>query len=240
MKIDVYLLPKDLPPSLEGKTAIVFDVLRATTSIAAALSVGVRSIRAFADLESAKAAANATNPRPVLCGEVQALAAPGFDLGNSPRQFTAEHRGRDVFLSTTNGTVALAAARSASQLFAAALVNVGVTARDISTDVVLVCSGTNGEISLEDTIGAGAMAEALIQRGFSLNSDTARIAHRLFLSVRDNLPATLRDSQGGRNIMRVRLDPDIDFAARLDVLDVVARVDPKTLVITKVESGNAN
>src|SRR5450432_2997189 len=129
LDIELALMPKYLDGSpLSDKTVVVLDVLRATTTIVAALAVGIRSVRAFADLADAKAAA-AKTPGAILCGEMNALPAPGVDMGNSPGQFGPRHSGRDVFLSTTNGTKALAAARSAASLFAAALVNAGAAAK---------------------------------------------------------------------------------------------------------------
>ncbi|MDP9174846.1 MAG: 2-phosphosulfolactate phosphatase [Planctomycetota bacterium] len=236
MTVDVVLLPAHLVEgSLAGKSVVVFDVLRATTSITAALAVGVRSIRAFASLDDALAAANKVNPRPLLCGEAHTVAPPGFDLGNSPRQFTTAHAGRDVYLATTNGTKALAASRSAAALFCGALVNAGLAARAVASrgnDIVLLGSGTDGRISLEDTLGAGAVCNALVQNGAAtLASDMAIIARRLFLEARKDLPGALRDGQGGHNVIKAGLEPDIDFAARLDVIDVVGEVDTADLVI---------
>lgn len=237
MDIEVALMPKYLGDSpLAGKTVVVFDVLRATTTILAALAVGIRSVRAFADLGEAKAAA-AVTPGAILCGEVKALPAPGVDMGNSPGQFTMEHSGRDVLLSTTNGTKALSAARSAAALFAGALVNAAAAARAAALTnraVLLLGSGTNGDVAMEDAIGAGAVCDLLLKDGkYSLANDAARMSHRLFLACRSDLPRVLRDCQGGRNVIKAGLEADIDFAARLDVFDFAAVVDKENLVIRR-------
>jgi 2-phosphosulfolactate phosphatase len=237
MDVEVALMPKYLGDSpLAEKTVVVFDVLRATTTIVAALAVGVRSVRAFAELAEAKAVA-AKTPGVILCGELNALPAPGVDMGNSPGQFGPQHAGRDVLLATTNGTKALNAARSAAALFAGALVNAGAAARAAAAtkrQILLLGSGTNGEVSMEDTIGAGAVCERLLALGdYRLANDLARMAHRLFFSVRSDLPGALRDGQGGRNVTKAGLEPDIDFAARLDVFDIVAVVETENLVIRR-------
>jgi len=110
-KVEALVLPRLLEGrSLEGKTVVVFDVLRATTTIISGLASGIRRFRAFASLDEAKAATVAANPRPILIGELHALPAPGVDLGNSPRQWKPEHAGREVFMATTNGTKAMNAA----------------------------------------------------------------------------------------------------------------------------------
>ena len=225
MNIEVVLLPEHLHErNLSHYTVIVFDVLRATTTITAALAAGVREVRIFDSVVEAKSAAEAANPRPILCGEIKTLPPPGFDLGNSPRQFLPEHAGRDVFLATTNGTRAAYAARTAAEMFAGALVNaptVAAAAARSERDILLLCSGTAGEISIEDAVGCGAVCDQLLAMGdFSLGDDAGRIAHRLFLSTRDNLPALLRDGQGGRNVIAAGLDGDIDYAARLGVLPI--------------------
>jgi 2-phosphosulfolactate phosphatase len=237
MTIEVLLLPEHLADeSLPTKTVVVFDVLRATTTIAAALSAGVVGIRAFADLDQARTAAAAQTPRPILCGESHALRAPGFDLGNSPRQFAPEHAGRQMILATTNGTKALDAARNAAALFTAALVNATPTARAAAAtrrDIILLCSGTGGTISMEDLIGAGAVCDALLRLGkYEICNDTPHIAQHLFLACRENLPAALRETLAASHIIAADLAADIDYAARLDVMDVVCAVDGRNLLIT--------
>jgi 2-phosphosulfolactate phosphatase len=230
MNADVILLPKDLDPArLADRAVAVFDVLRATTSITAALAVGVAEVRVFGDLDSCLAAAAQFDGPKVTCGERHTLPPPGFDLGNSPGQFTAaDHAGRTVFMTTTNGTKAIVAARSAPVVVTAALVNATAAARQLlaaGRDVTLLCSGSDGAPSLEDTLGAGAVLHALQQMTtVTIDGDLARIAPELFAGCRDRLPAVLADTFGGHNIRRVHLDADIAFAARLDVFDVVGQV----------------
>jgi 2-phosphosulfolactate phosphatase len=220
--------------SLSGKTAIVFDVLRATTTMTAAFAAGIRSIRAFADLGEMRAAAAAHEPAPITIGEINALPAPGVDLGNSPRQFTAAHRGREIFMASTNGTKAINAARSASHLFTGALVNAAAVAKAAAAttqSILLLGSGTQGEISMEDTLGAGAVIDILEPLGYRLVNDVTRMAQRLFRDSAADLPGVLRQNQGGKNIIKAGLEPDIDFAARLNVFDIVGVVDTRDLVI---------
>ena len=239
MNADVILLPKDLDPAcLTDRAVAVFDVLRATTSITAALSVGVAEVRVFGDLDSCLAAA-AQFPGPKLtCGERHTLPPPGFDLGNSPGQFTAaDHAGRTVFMTTTNGTKAIVAARSAPVMVTAALTNASAAAAVLAAtgrDVTLLCSGSDGAASLEDMLGAGAVLDAVQQRtSVTVDGDLARIALQLFQGCRDRLPEVLADTHGGHNIRHVHLDADIAFAARLDVTDVVGRVSDGPLRVTR-------
>jgi 2-phosphosulfolactate phosphatase len=238
MRVEVVLLPRDLQrEQLDGRAVVVFDVLRATTSMIAALSSGMREIRIFGDTASAAAARRGFTGPAVLCGEEKALPPPGFDLGNSPAAFVpAICAGRTAFISTTNGTRAILAARGAAEIFIGALVNASAVARAIADrglNVTLLCAGTNGQVAMEDVLGCGAVIDALQRlRPILADSDSVRIARRLFNATRHDLPATLRESQGGQNILCVHLAPDIDFAARLDSLDLVGRVvgDPPVVV----------
>jgi 2-phosphosulfolactate phosphatase len=230
MIVNTLILPRDLQQDqISNRTVVAFDVLRATTSMTAALAAGVKEIRVFDSLDGALAAANAFGQPRLLCGERHTLPPPGFDLGNSPGQFDpAKHSGMTVFMSTTNGTLAIVAAKSAALLLTGALVNAAAVAKKAfaeGRDVTLLCAGSDGHPSMEDLLGAGAVIDALQTLGnVELDGDLARIALRLFASCRDSLPAVLADSFGGHNIRRVHLDADIAFAARLNVLDVVGRV----------------
>jgi len=230
MKVEAVILPRELDiASIADRTVVVFDVLRATTSMTAALAAGVKEIRVFDSLDGAMAAANAFGQPRLLCGERHTVPPPGFDLGNSPGQFDpARHAGITVFMSTTNGTRAIVAAKSAALLLTGALVNaVAVAKRAFAEgrDITLLCSGSDGQPSMEDLLGTGAVIDALQQLGqVDLENDVARVAVKLFGACRDSLPAVLRDTYGGHNIRRVHLDADIAFAARLSVLEVVGRV----------------
>src|SRR5688500_12108117 len=218
MNAEVVLLPRDLKPGqLRERTCVVFDVLRATTTMAAALHAGVTEIRLFDNLDAARAAAAAAHEKPrLLCGEAQCRAPAGFDLGTSPGQFLASHRGAAMFMCTTNGTRALLAAREAAVLFIGAIVDASAVAaalRATGRNVTLLCAGTNGEVAMEDVIGAGAVLAVLDAKA---SNDVALMAMRLFDASRNDLRDALRQTAGGRNVIDAKLDADIDFAARLD------------------------
>src|SRR5688572_13135682 len=164
MNVDVVLLPGMLQSSHLQRTVVVFDVLRATTSMAAALNAGVSEIQVFPTLESAQSAAAEHGGMKLLCGESRCLPPPGFDLGNSPGAFGAAHAGMTAFMATTNGTRAIVAAQSAPRVLAAALVNARATAQALfaaDQDVTLLCAGTNDQVAMEDIIGAGAVIAEL-------------------------------------------------------------------------------
>ena len=235
MNVQVALLPRDVPADLSRYAVVVFDVLRATTTMTAALAAGVLEIRVFGCLEDAASAARQFSGPKVLCGERQCLPPPGFDLGNSPGHFTPnQHRGAVAFMCTTNGTRALAAARNASSVLVGALVNRTAVARrleQLGRDVLLVCAGTDGAVSLEDAIGAGSVIDALNLSPTEMIGDAARLAAASFQDARHDLAAALRDAQGGRNVIAAGLPDDIEFAARLDVFDIVGVAGGEPLTV---------
>jgi 2-phosphosulfolactate phosphatase len=239
--VDVVLLPGQLEPRhLRGRIVVVFDVLRATTTMAAALAAGVQEIRVFGSLdEAAKAARRHEGPR-ILCGEANCLPPAGFDLGNSPGAFTRErHAGLTAYMSTTNGTRAIVAAKGAAAIYAGALVNASAVARAVGergADVTLLCAGTGGAVAMEDVLGAGAVVARLARlAATNLESDIPLLARRLYEGTAD-LRAALTQSRGGRNVVAAGLDADIEFAAAVDSLDVVGFVDQQTFAIKALPS----
>jgi 2-phosphosulfolactate phosphatase len=242
--VDLVALPGDLRnENLDGRIVVVFDVLRATTTIAAALAAGVSEIRVFGDIELARAAAEAHVGARLLCGEVRCLPPPGFDLGNSPGAFeAARHRGRVVFMSTTNGTRAIIAATSAAMLLSGALVDAAAVARLLaaaSEPITLLCAGTDGQAAPEDVLGAGAVLEHLLAMSPGAIAPTAKAdeARTAFAAARDDLTGALRRTQGGRNVIAAGLDADVAFAARLDVMGAVGRVAQGPLRVLPQASG---
>ncbi|HEU5322572.1 MAG TPA: 2-phosphosulfolactate phosphatase, partial [Methylomirabilota bacterium] len=143
-------------------TVLVVDVLRASTTILTALANGCAGVVPVADAEEARRRA-AAEPGALVAGERRGEPLAGFDLGNSPLEFTAERvGGRTVIFTTSNGTRALLRARDAPAVGVAALVNVSAAAawaRAEGRDVLVLCAGERGARSLEDLVCAGLLVE---------------------------------------------------------------------------------
>ncbi|MCC7351359.1 MAG: 2-phosphosulfolactate phosphatase [Phycisphaerales bacterium] len=243
MKMEVALLPAELSRfDLSRHTVVVFDVLRATTTMTAALDAGVEEIRIFTDIDAARSAGDSFGADRLLCGEQNCLRPSGFDLGNSPGVWHAGHAGRTLFMATTNGTRALVGARGAAHLLVGAIVNASAVARQVANqgcDAILLCAGTNGRAAMEDLIGCGAVLSAMDRIGpMDCAGDESRIARWLYESNKHNLSAALGQSEGGRNVLAAGLGADIEFAARLDALTTVGRAieAPDGLRIRKITS----
>jgi 2-phosphosulfolactate phosphatase len=113
-------------------------------------------------------------------------------------------------------------------MFAGALVNASAVARALAMtklDITLLCAGTNGQIALEDVLGAGAILTALEQQAItSADSDVVLLARHAFASAKHHLLEALRESQGGQNVINAALAPDIQFAAQLDCITDVGEI----------------
>lgn len=228
MRLDVYLTPGEVSPSdVADRQVVVIDILRATSSIVQALSAGARSIYPVASIEEALRLANTFGREEVLlCGERKCLPIEGFDLGNSPREFTAERvAGKTLVMSTTNGTGAMSLAAGASRVYIGALLNLqAVVSRldDGEAEPVFICSGRERHFAIEDAVCAGLMVQRLTagRPGDWLLSDGALAAVALAESFGGGSDL-FRRSAAGRMITEAGLAEDLDFASRLDVHDVI-------------------
>ena len=190
--VSVHLLPSLIAPgALIGATAVVLDVLRATSVMVHALDSGCREIIPCLEVDEARRAAGALGVGKVLLGgERHGLPIPGFDLGNSPDSYSPEVcRDKTLVMTTTNGTRAILACGEASRVLIASFANLAATCGFLRRlgggvgqgNVAVVCAGTEGEISHEDTLLAGAIVADLIRNGqgdgiITLGNDSARIA----------------------------------------------------------------
>ena len=218
MRVHVAFTPAE---AASAPTGIVVDVLRATSTIAQALSSGHERVLCCAEIEEAESL-RASEGGGLLAGERKCVRIPGFDRGNSPSEF-ARGDGETVILTTTNGTRALVAATQACErVYAGSLLNldaVVAAAREDGGDVAVFCAGVKGEFALDDAYVAGRIVELLGGDG----TDAAEAAVRLkasFASPEEGL----RASQSARNLVNAGLEDDIAWCARESLLDIVPRV----------------
>ncbi|MBI4593910.1 MAG: 2-phosphosulfolactate phosphatase [Candidatus Rokubacteria bacterium] len=182
MRVDVVATADAaVPAGLRGATVLVVDVLRASTTIIAALRSGCAGIVPVGDPEAARHRASALPDGTVLlAGERRGEPIAGFDLGNSPLEFTAERvAGKTVILTTSNGTRALLAAGPAAQVGVAALVNLSAAAAWAlggGSDVTVLCAGERGRPSLEDGVCAGLLVERMLRDEPRLHATVAATA----------------------------------------------------------------
>ncbi len=222
---------------LRDTVCVVFDVLRATSTMVTALANGATALIPVAEIPEA-VAIRKRQPEVLLAGEregvrIQAGMAGGtaFDLGNSPREFTPERvSGRLVVTTTTNGTRALRACTQASTVLVGSFLNLQATADWLEKhkpgQLLLVCSGTHEEAAYEDTLAAGALCN-LIWPTYSAGvvADSAYMARQLFRLEQDDVLAAVAQSRNGRALMsRPELREDVAFCVRPNAFPLVAQM----------------
>jgi len=225
----------DLVPAgrLDGALAVVVDVLRATTTMVHALAAGIKAVRPCGDVAEARALADGMRAgRVLLGGERGGECLPGFDLGNSPREYTPEVcRGNQLVMTTTNGTRALLRAADAARVLLASFVNFSAVCEQLHRDARpthIICAGTEGEVALEDTLLAGALVDFLCGITEVRLNDSARLAWDCFEYHGQVLHGALELSRGGAILKRLGYDEDIRAAAQVDQFALVPelRRDP--------------
>ena len=244
-RCDVFALPKlAVVDELVGTTAVVIDVLRASTTIAYALEAGADAVIPCLEIDEARAAAErVASDEVILGGERGGLPIDGFDLGNSPEEYEPHVvGGKTVVFTTTNGTRAMRHVQKADRVLIAAFVNASAVYEALldAERVAIVCAGTDGQFSTDDILLAGLLVERL-ERQTGLNyafNAQALTAKETWLS-RFPLPqalgaepiepyqlaAELRRSLGGENLVKVGLQDDILAAAQLDRFRGVPELD---------------
>ncbi len=231
MRLDVYLTAAELAGAdCSGRAVAVIDVLRASTTIVTALANGARAVLPFADTDELMTRARQFERRDVrLAGERRMLPIDGFDLGNSPAQFTtAAVGGMTVLMTTTNGTRALVAAQGAADIVVAAYVNISAVtamlraALRAGTSVVLACAGQDGHYALEDAACAGRLVRSITRRlsGVPMN-DAAHSCALLARSYGDGIAAVFHDAAHGRALSAAGFLDDLALCATLDAHPIV-------------------
>ena len=230
MKLEVFMSPREVVAGdVQGRVVAVIDVLRASTTIAVALFNGARTVIPVADVDEAISRARQFEKSQVrTAGERKMLPIPGFDLGNSPLEFTAEEvRGCNVIISTTNGTRALMALQGTRDTVVASYVNhIAVSAMlraaARSNDISIVCAGTEGHVSLEDAACAGRYVRSLTQSNASITlNDAARACALIDGRYGDNIAEIFKDSSHGRSLAEAGFGEDLLLCAQLDSHPVV-------------------
>ncbi|MGL6114043.1 2-phosphosulfolactate phosphatase [Cetobacterium sp. SF1] len=165
MKVTILASAKEATKeNTQGKTAIVIDVLRATSVMITALENGAKRIYPFSTIEETIERSKSSSNF-LLSGERNGLKVDGFDLGNSPLDYTPDVvRDKEIFMTTSNGTRAIENSKFAKDLFIASYLNITAITKkilELNNDTVIVCAGTNNEYSLDDMLCAGLIVKEL-------------------------------------------------------------------------------
>lgn len=238
--IEAFLVPRGIPDAyIKGKLAIIVDVLRACTTISYALRNGAKSVIPAQEVEEAtKLLASLDRGSTLLCGERNGLKVKGFDLGNSPLEYAESVvADKTLIMASTNGTPAMARAATASAQVLCSFVNIsfvaeaiGVSRRGVGakSDIVVVCSGRDGMMALEDTVCGGMLVHLLTEAGLvdlrEGANDGAVAARDLYLRHKDSIEDMIMSCTHGRYLDSIGFGPDLKVCAKVDSVSILPAV----------------
>jgi 2-phosphosulfolactate phosphatase len=232
---------------LSETVCVVFDILRATSTMLTALANGAREIWPVSEIDEALAIRK-RNPAVLLAGErhgVRILAGQtgscDFDLGNSPREFTPEKvRDKTIVMTTTNGTRALKACSSARTVLIGTFLGLRAVfdwiEREQPRHLLFVCSGTVDQASYEDTLAAGALCDLIWSNyGGASASDSAQIARQICSLSQGDLLTAMQHARNGRRLLSIpELRDDVAFCVQRDSIGFVADLSREGAVRRRV------
>jgi 2-phosphosulfolactate phosphatase len=241
MKLDVLFSATGLTPGeVQGRTVFVVDILRAGTTICAALHHGAKAVVPVASTEEAlRMAQTLGHGETVLAGERNCVRIEGFALGNSPAEMTPDSvGGKIVVMTTTNGTGALLAVASASNVYLASAANFSVAgaraheAWEKGEEILILCAGREHRFSLDDAYTAGRLTEAALGggRGRKGLNDGALATLDLVRRYGRRWDRPLTASRGGRELVDLGMKSDIALAATQDAHPILAQFTNRRVV----------
>lgn len=239
--LQVHYLPQFVGEhALADAPVVVIDLLRASTTVCHALAAGARDVVPHVEVDAVlQASESYLRSEVLLGGERSGHCIEGFDLGNSPAEYTPEVVfGKRILFTTTNGTRAIHHARLASRVVMGAVANVAALTESLANEpaIHLLCAGTNGHVSREDLLAAGAIVDRLGGHAdFRLNEgaqatrgewhELVNTAAALGRTVSEQLAIELRETPGGKNLLAIDHDDDLVVCAQIDSKPVVPELD---------------
>lgn len=248
MKINTYLAPffPENEEHLANSIVVYIDVLRATTTICAALANGAREVIPIDTIEKAVSLfSQMSKETTILAGERNGIKLNGFTLGNSPADFTPEMiSGKSVILTTTNGTLALQKGKHSHERLICSFNNISAVSAYIINCATkynepnplnflnIICSGNNGTFSYEDALCTGALIRSILDGQIDLElSDSSDAALVLFNSKRDVLDQTIINGEHARALIKIGLESDVQDALVWDKYSLLPVVTGNSIKI---------
>ncbi|MBK5720232.1 2-phosphosulfolactate phosphatase [Dysgonomonas sp. Marseille-P4677] len=235
MKIEVCFSPALYPyyTSNNDKIVVVVDIFRATTSMCAALKNGAKCIIPVASIEEAQD----YKAKGYLVGAERNVKRCDFaDFGNSPFDYTPEKvKDKEIVFTTTNGTQAIEAANDAHILIIGAFSNISIIAdfcNKEQKDVIVLCSGWNNRFNIEDTLFGGALVWRLLQKGYSISSDAAKVALSMWMEAESDVREYINRSEHIKRLEANNLQDSVNYCLTEDTVNLVPIYNKETKQIT--------
>ncbi|ETI91766.1 2-phosphosulfolactate phosphatase family protein [Clostridium butyricum] len=227
MKIDIIISADDIIESkLENKIAVVIDMFRATSVIVTALNNGCEEVIPFLTIEETLESSEELNREEyMLGGERRAVKIDGFDLSNSPLEYTKEVvEDKKVLITTTNGTRTLTKSNSAKRIIIAAMINAKAVADkllEINEDVVIINAGTNGNFSMDDYICSGYIINEMLKVDNQIElTDISKTANMIYENNSDII-SYVKEATHYSVMKSLELDNDIEYCIKKSIVNNV-------------------
>lgn len=217
---------------------VAIDVLRCSSSIVTALANGAKAVIPAVSLREARLLSRVHSG--ILAGERKGMRQKGFELGNSPLEFTREKvKGRTVVLTTTSGTKAIVLGKKARGVLVGSLLNLNATARlagklakSSKSGISLITAGTSGRFSLEDFLCAGALSDLFAREGDMLDDGCIAAAHA-YRRVQADICSAVREGFHARYLKSISLIDDVTFSTQVNLFDIAAVLKADRIVAVK-------
>lgn len=229
INVNVHFTPSHIDEmALKDKNVVVIDVLRASTTVVSALYNGAKEIIPVSNVESVvKISSSLFGDATLRAGERNGKMIEGFNLGNSPPEYTEDIvKGKTIILLTTNGSGAMVKGRYAKNLVVAGFVNLSSVVaflEELDSDVVIICSGKENRFCLEDTVCAGRLINLLSDRkaGRVVTHDAGEAATILDKTVGKHILKMLKNSEHGRYLTNIGFADDLKACAATDSMPIL-------------------
>jgi len=229
MKVEIFFTPHEVSEEhLKDHIAVVVDVLRSSTTLCAALAAGAKEIIPAESVSAAiQLASNLSRDAILLCGEREGRLVEGFNLGNSPLEYTPKLvKGKTLVFGSTNGSPAMVRTRSARRTLISGFVNLSSVVDSLAgaeEPVDIICAGKLGQFAMEDAVCAGYILSELRQRraGNLEFGDGAAAALLLFAHYKDSLTELVANSQHGRYLASIGMQADLPICADVNRIPVL-------------------
>lgn len=239
MRAELFLVPGPVKEErLAGKTLVLIDVLRASTTICQSLKSGARAVIPVEKPgEAAELRAQIGLDGTVLGGERKGFKIDDFDLGNSPSEYTKDKvNEKIVILTTSNGTRGYLRAGLSDLAITCGLVNISRVARkvtEVGKDLIILCAGEEGDFSIEDTLCGGMLIHRLLteEKVHPELNDAAALALLLYKSNSLSLKRTIAEGEHGRYLAKIGFAADVDMATEPDSIPVLPILKDRRIVL---------
>lgn len=227
MKVDIIISADYIREDIiKDKIVVVIDMFRATSVIVTAIMNGGKDIILASTVEEAfKIKYSLNESLCLLGGERNAIKIDGFDLSNSPIEYSKEViNDKTLIFTTTNGTRTLLGCKAGKKILIGSMLNGSAVARKLleqNMDVVIVNAGTKGQFSMDDFICGGFIINQMVKQNQVIElTDISKTALRIYEKY-PSISDYIKDATHYGVMISLGLEKDIEYCIQKDITDIV-------------------